>query len=164
VVDVSTGARRTWTGDAMLSDLNWAPDDRTLLMHAQGCCGDYQPGVSRLDTRASGRSFAQGPDTPGTGDDQGCGISVTASSDAEVYAAQECFEAQEVRVVVLDPVTGRIVRRVATIQGTDRVVSMAITADGKHVVVSAPAEGAGNYRIDDRKVSQLPTQLAVIAW
>ena len=162
-VDVTTGATRTWTGDAMLYDLNWAPDDRTLLMHAQGCCGDYSPGITRLDTRSAGTDF-DGPDTPGTGDFRACVVSVTASSDTELFAGQECYDANEVRIVVLDPVTGRVGRQVEKMQGIHSAESLSVTADGRHFVLAASGEVDVNYRVDDGTVSQLPTHLDRLVW
>jgi hypothetical protein len=78
--------------------------------------------------------------------------------------AQECFEANEIRLVVLDPVSGRIGRRIATIQGADRVDALSISADGQHILISGSGEGAGNFRVDDGEVSQLRTHLDFIAW
>jgi hypothetical protein len=166
VLNLKTGKTRTWTGDdALLFSLAWAPDDRMLLMHVQGCCGDYQPGVSRLDTRGPGRRFTDQPVIPGT-DASSCFVSVTTSSETEVYAAQECFDQDEIRVVMLDPITGRVVRRIATIGGVRvQVAAMSVSADGRHLLVSGPRDvDIGNYRIDDGVVSQLPTHLEQIAW
>lgn len=172
VLDLRTGATRVWTGeDATPSSLSWAPDDRTLLLHVNPCCGDYQPGVSRLDTQAPGRSFLGLPTTPGTEEFRSYVVSTTASSDTEVFAAQELHgegnvgDRVSVRIVVLDPVTGRVVRRVATIEDVDSVRSLSVTDDGRHVLLSAVGfQTSGNYRVDDGIVSQLPTHLEQIAW
>jgi hypothetical protein len=135
-------------------------------MHVNPCCGDYQPGVSRLDTRAPGETFTDLPTTPGTDDfGKSCVVSDTASSATEVFAAQECFEAGEVRIVVLDPVTGRVARQVATIRGVDQARSLSVTADGQHVLLAAFGDGeVRDFRVDEGVVSRLPTHLDDIAW
>jgi hypothetical protein len=161
VLDLRSGATRAWTGgDASVSALNWAPDDRTLLMHVNGCCGDYEPSVSRLDTRAPGTSFVNQPTVPGTDRVVGCGgVSSTASSETEVFAVQECLgEGQpSLRIVVIEPVTGRVLRRVATIEGVDQARSLSVSDDGTHVLLSAVGFDAdGTYRVDDGVVSKLP--------
>jgi hypothetical protein len=168
VIDLTTGSTRTWTGGAMLYALNWAPDDSTLLMHAQGCCGDYQPGLSRLDTSASSRTFDDAREVPGTGDAGRDGedwvVSSTASSANEVFAAQESHgDPGAVRIVVLDPVSGRVLRPIATVVGADVADSLSVTSDGNHVLLST---GYDDYRIDDGRVSHLVGQhdLRPIAW
>lgn len=171
VLNLRTGATRTWTGaDAIVSDLAWAADGHTLLFHAQECCGDYAPGVARLDTRSAGRFFTGAPVIPGTDDQaggpsQGCVVSATAASATEVFAAQECYDIEQTRLVVIDPATGRVVRRVATVRGGGQVRSLSVSEDGRHVLLSGPGETAPrNFRIDDGTISQLSTHLDDIAW
>ncbi|MDX6200250.1 MAG: hypothetical protein QOJ79_3401 [Actinomycetota bacterium] len=168
VMNLSRASTRSWTGGAMLSALNWAPDGRTLLMHGQGCCGDYQPGVSRLDTGASGTTFDAAREVPGTGDAGSIGdgwvVSSTASSANEVFAAQESFgDPGAVRIVVLDPVSGRVRRTIADVIGVDTADALCVTNDGRHVLLST---GYDDYRIDDGRISHLGSShdLRPIAW
>lgn len=94
----------------------------------------------------------------------------TASSQAEVYAAQECRTepnqaADSVRLVVMDPITGRIGRRVATVEGVGSVTSLSVSRDGSHFLLAASDFGIdSNDRIDDGRVSQLPTNLQRLVW
>jgi hypothetical protein len=170
VVNLRTGATRAWTGgDAAVSNLNWAPDGRTLLMHVTPCCGDNAPGVTRLDTRAPGTDYSTAPDIVGyTNPSSTCGPWLTASADAQVFAVEECGGAvDELRIVVLDPSTGRIGRRIATISGPRAASgwSFSVSPDGLHFLISADAyEVTNDYRVDNGRVSQLPTHLDSVVW
>jgi hypothetical protein len=61
--------------------------------------------------------------------------------------------------------SGRIVRRIATIIGIDHPWSLSVTPDGRHIVLSAPADpGHINYRVDDGRIGTLPTHLDRLVW
>lgn len=180
VVDLRSGATRSWTGgDATPLSLGWAPDDRTLLLRANPCpnaeeCSDYDPSLLRLDTRGSGATFTGRPTVPGTGRATGlergeCGMALTASSRTEVFAAQMCAAETglgTIRIVVLDPVSGRVLREVATISGRGVVNSLAVTPDGRHLLLSAWDENRSLrvLRIDDGEISQLPPRIGGGVW
>lgn len=180
VVDLRTGTTRSWTGgDATPLSLGWAPDDRTLLLRVNPCpeameCSDYDPSLSRLDTFGPGMAFTGRPTVPGTGGAAGpagveCGMALTASSRTEVFAAQVCTSGTRqstVRVVVLDPVSGRVVREVATVDGRSYADALAVTPDGRHLLLSAADDNRSMeaLRIDDGEVSQLPPPVTRGVW
>ena len=124
--------------------------------------------MSRLDTQGTGTTFSDLPSVPGTGVRAECGVSSTASTATEVLAVQECYDGSSdgtLRVVVLDPVRGRVVRQVATLERADSVPSLAVSADGRHVLLAQSWDTSWrDLRIDDGVVSQLPTGLQRLVW